>query len=220
MAHITIVTPSLERRSYWRYLQAVWYDAQPQVVHRIVRIDDTRAAYDCMRDALEDDDSDYIVYAGDDDFHLPFQLYVMAAYLDDHPEYVGAYGQGILAHVSNDRVGWTCSYDRGMAIERVYSLTRGRAFKAALDAVLEMPPSSDRTVLEAQNRWFIREVEAFGPFKAVPGLQLIHTHHADRGAREHPEPRWRRFVEAHGGGWLASWLPSRASSRRNLERRR
>ncbi len=224
MSRISIITPSLKARATWRQLQARHY--ADCGIERFYAIDDSRTAYDAMKAILDQIVTPYVVFGGDDDFHVPARLHDLAAFLNANPAYAGAHGQGILVQVENGKVGWATNYDAGLKIERAFSLMRTEIFKAAIRAV---PTPADgywgsayshREIMNYQNQHFVREAERIGAFKRLDGLQLIHCHHEGRGELDSRPHLWKRLVETAGGGWLASWLPSRSCSRRNLERAR
>ena len=114
-----------------------------------------------------------------------------------------------------------------MKIERAFSLSRTEIFKAALNLV----PSANtmiraegerRNIMSKQNIAFIRAMNGFGSYRHILGLQTIHCDHEGRQIGEQADVLRpiKKAIEYCGGGWLASWLPSRSCSRRNLERAR
>ncbi len=223
MSRISIITPSLKNRATWRQLQARHY--ADCGIERFYAIDDSHTAFDAMKAILDQIVTPYVVFGGDDDFHVPARLHDLAAFLNANPAYAGAHGQGILVQVENGKVGWATNYDAGLKIERVFSLMRTEIFKAAIRAVPDHNPKTStltpRDIMNAQNVHFIREAERIGAFKRLDGLQMIHCHHSGRGEPENTsEYSFQKLAERCGGGWLASWLPSRSCSRRNLERAR
>ncbi len=219
MNRISIIIPSLKRRADWRALQSAWYANCG--IERFYAVDDSHTAFDAMKLILHQITTPYVVCAGDDDSHVPEKLHQLARFLDKcGPDVIGVYGDGLLVQCENWKVGWTADYSIGMKIERFFSVSRTEAVKAA---IAEVPPSNmmgSREVMNSQNQVFIEAMERRGIYGHIPRLQLIHCHHADRGELETTEALFKRMAEKCGGGWLASWLPSRSCSRRNLERER
>lgn len=222
MNRIAIVTPTMTKRSDWVSLQRLYYYHvynNSEGISIYYATDDIHNAYDAVRAILPKINDEYIVFAGDDDFHIPEQLHKTADFLDLNPAYIGAYGDGLLVQLENWKIGWTANYNRGMAIERAFSVTCTDMFKEAMKSV-PVSRLRGREIMNAQNKAFIAAMHRLGKFKVMSGLQTIHCHHSDRGELETSEAYFRTMAEKYGGGWLASWLPSRSCSRRNLERKR
>lgn len=210
---IAVIVPTSGKREDWLQLLNRHYSAQSDKV-RIHIARGGLGPYDGIGLMLDEVQAKYVTYCGDDDFHFTEHLHEMADFLDRHPDCPGAYGDGLLMGLDNFRINWSVNYP--MVWERSYSLSRRHVFADAVHAARQLK-GFGRDAMNRQAWRFNEEYDLHGQRMHIPGFQFIHGHHLGRDQEKH-DPAWRRFIEMYGGGWLASWLPSRSGSLRAIRR--
>lgn len=214
MSHtIAIVIPTNGNREDWLDLIDRHYRVQSAKVDiHIVR--GGTNPYDAIIPVLPEITAKYVLFSGDDDFYFTDHLYQMAQFLEGNPHIPGGYGQALLMGLNGFEIHWSVNYP--MVYERSFSLLRNHIFKQCVGVAGEVL-GGGRSTWNFQAWLFNNECDKFGDRIHYPGLQMIHGHHTGRMAETY-DPEWRKFIERWGGGWLASWLPSRSGSLRAIKR--
>lgn len=213
---IAVLVPTLgaERAGFMRRLRAN-YEGSGIRVYSSDRGRMIDALWECFMRSSEP----YVVFSGDDDFHCPAGLRKVIEAMEKFGADSG-YGAALLWGVEQKNGGqmalkWSVTYP--IVQEGIFYVHRRSAFEQGLEFA-SLVKGRDRAAMNQQGVAFTRG-SVRGPVAVATQVQLIHCDHAGRGQVETPEHAMRRAVERWGGGWLASWLPSRQGSLRAIHRK-
>lgn len=207
-----IVVPSLNRpewierqRRYYGYYNGYW----PLYIEE-GGLSYMHAVYGALKRVKEP----YVVFSGDDDFHLPNGIEECVSFLDDNPSYIACYGDSIQILFDGFPKAIASVFKSG---RRFFAVHDTFIFQKCVEAALplaNLDNSSDRTAMNAQEEMFVHASNWYGKCGSIPRLQMIRGLHEGQGydtPKAFPWPKWT--------SWATSYLPSHDGSLYALGRR-